>query len=174
MEWCSRVATIKSMAEKKSKNESKTEVKSEDVPVPAPGEVSVPDQSADAQSKALLHYKLTGIVGDYVDPTKDQEWDIAPEFGIGPHPELHNVRPPDVFPSRQSPGAGQPAPLDNAAVAAKVAPIEVKDKAAEKAADAESLHEGRPDLRGDVNASSALPPQPVVVVEDRSKSDKDK
>lgn len=45
------------------------------------------------QNEALLKYKVTGHVGDYVDPTRDQEADISPKFGQAPHPELANPEP---------------------------------------------------------------------------------
>src|SRR6476469_102527 len=48
----------------------------------------------DDQNKALLDYKVTGVVGAFVDPLRDQEPDIAPEFGVAPHPELQNLAPP--------------------------------------------------------------------------------
>jgi hypothetical protein len=50
------------------------------------------------QNEALLKYKATGQVGDYIDPTRDQEIDIAPHFGDAPHPELHNPEPAGVPP----------------------------------------------------------------------------
>lgn len=46
------------------------------------------------QDEALLNYKVTGVVGDFQDPLRDQEPDIAPEFGVSPHPELQNPAPP--------------------------------------------------------------------------------
>jgi hypothetical protein len=52
------------------------------------------DDYNDRQTSALLRYKVTGVVGDFIDPLRDQEPDIAPEFGISPHPELHNPPPP--------------------------------------------------------------------------------
>jgi hypothetical protein len=52
------------------------------------------DDYNDRQASALLRYKVTGVVGDFIDPLRDQEPDIAPEFGISPHPELHNPPPP--------------------------------------------------------------------------------
>ncbi len=56
------------------------------------------DQDADflkEQDEALLNYRLTGVQGQYIDPSRDQEPDIAPELGLAPHPELPNARPPD-------------------------------------------------------------------------------
>lgn len=47
------------------------------------------------QNEALQHYKVTGERGVYVDPTRDQEPDIAPELGVSPHPELANPRAPE-------------------------------------------------------------------------------
>ena len=46
------------------------------------------------QNEALMHYRLTGEAGKYVDPTRDQEPDIAPELGVAPHPDLANPAPP--------------------------------------------------------------------------------
>ncbi len=62
-------------------------------------EVEHPEEDADAkflkeQNEALLHYRLTGEAGVYIDPTRDQEPDIAPELGVAPHPELANPAPP--------------------------------------------------------------------------------
>lgn len=48
----------------------------------------------DEQNKALMHYRLTGEAGVYIDPTRDQEPDIAPELGVAPHPDLANPAPP--------------------------------------------------------------------------------
>jgi pyruvate/2-oxoglutarate dehydrogenase complex dihydrolipoamide acyltransferase (E2) component len=42
------------------------------------------------QDQALLDYRVSGINKGYVDPSRDQEPDIAPEFGSAPHPELFN------------------------------------------------------------------------------------
>src|ERR1051326_855023 len=47
------------------------------------------------QDEALLHYKVTGEVGTYIDPGRTQEPDIAPEYGVSPHPELFNPAPPE-------------------------------------------------------------------------------
>src|SRR6476469_5982410 len=99
--------------------------------------VRVPDVSdTESQDQALQKYKITGVVGDYVDPTRDQEWDIAPEFGVAPHVELHNVSPDPELAGRV--GMGQPAPVAghplSAVVAAKVLPVEEKVKRAEEAA----------------------------------------
>lgn len=47
-----------------------------------------------SQNEALTEYKLTGVNPGYVDPTRDQEPDVAPEFGVHPHPELANPAPP--------------------------------------------------------------------------------
>lgn len=47
----------------------------------------------DEQNAALMHYRVTGEAGVYVDPTRDQEPDIAPELGVAPHPDLANPAP---------------------------------------------------------------------------------
>ena len=62
-------------------------------------EVEHPGEDADAefireQNEALLAYKATGQPGKYIDPTRDQEPDIAPELGVHPHPDLANPAPP--------------------------------------------------------------------------------
>jgi hypothetical protein len=49
------------------------------------------------QNEALMKAKLTGNRGVWVDPTRDQEPDIAPELGVAPHPELSNPRAPEGF-----------------------------------------------------------------------------
>jgi hypothetical protein len=70
-------------------------VKESSVPVV---EVAVPDEPSAkylrGQDEALMHYRLTGEAGVYIDPTRDQEPDIAPELGVAPHPELANPAPP--------------------------------------------------------------------------------
>lgn len=51
-----------------------------------------------SQDEALLAYKVTGVVGDFRDPLRDQEPDIAPEFGVSPQPELQNPPSPEGVP----------------------------------------------------------------------------
>lgn len=61
-------------------------------------EIKRVDQEADdftaKQDQALLQYRVTGVVGEFCDPLRDQEPDIAPEYGVAPHPELYNPAPP--------------------------------------------------------------------------------
>lgn len=65
------------------------------------------------QNRALLHYRLTGENHGYVDPTRDQEPDIAPEFGVSPHPDLANPAPPAAsFSGRALNPATNPMVLD--------------------------------------------------------------
>lgn len=86
------------MAKNKDNDSAVTEVKLEDEASVGVQRVEVPDEpSAEylkEQDAALLHYKLTGEAGVYVDPSRDQETDIAPELGVSPHPELANPAPP--------------------------------------------------------------------------------
>lgn len=63
------------------------------------------------QDKALLHYRVTGEVGDYCDPQRDQEPDIAPEFGVAPHPELAN--PPAFTPAATRASGQVVAPFED-------------------------------------------------------------
>lgn len=78
-----------------NKNKSKSNKTDHDIV-----EVKHPGADYDAefleqQNAALQHYKLTGVNDQgYVDSTRDQEPDIAPEFGVSPHPELANPAPP--------------------------------------------------------------------------------
>lgn len=53
------------------------------------------DNYTKSQDEALLRYKVTGVVGTFRDPLRDQEPDIAPEFGVAPHPELQNPPTPE-------------------------------------------------------------------------------
>lgn len=55
---------------------------------------NVSDEFYQRQDEALRHYKITGEVGEFLDPLRDQEPDIAPEIGVAPHPELANPAPP--------------------------------------------------------------------------------
>lgn len=65
------------------------------VEVVHPGGDNVDQEFLDQQNAALIHYKLTGVNDQgYIDTTRDQEPDIAPEFGVSPHPELANPAPP--------------------------------------------------------------------------------
>lgn len=97
------------MAKKKEEKQETTGVTELDagdaaVPVVAvrhPGE-DADDDFNQEQNEALLHYKATGQVGVYIDPSRDQEPDIAPELGVSPHPELANPAPPEkAWPSAQ-------------------------------------------------------------------------
>jgi len=108
-----------------AKNDSdgrKTVDDSGTIPVVA---VEVPDKPSDEwhrdQAEKQLDYRVTGVNRGYIDQSRDQEPDIAPEFGASPHPELFNPRPPDV----DGLGIGRPAhgPV--------VEPFEEKQKAAE-------------------------------------------
>jgi len=152
------------MAESKvdsTRDESAEKVKKSGGTLP----VAVPDKdNVAAQDRALQAYKVTGVTGDYVDPTRDQEWDIAPEFGVAPHPELHNVSPSKEQAGKV--GLGQPAPVDDArfkgfSTADKVLPLDEKEKRAKEAAkdrpdnEAEALAAGRPDLRGNAEVARA-------------------
>lgn len=154
-------SNINPMADKNSPGPNRSE--DAEKAVDGSKKVVVPDASdTEAQDNALNNYKITGVVGDYVDPTKDQEWDIAPEFGVAPHPELHNVAPP----ATAALGLGAPAPTtgERASAAVKALPQEEKNKRAEEEAKAagdrpvsERLAAGRPDLRGNetVNTGNA-------------------
>ena len=73
----------------KSSAKSKSANKSEDVvsPEEIAEELNAPIVD---QNEALLDYRRSGINRGYVDPGRDQEPDISPEFGSAPHPELFN------------------------------------------------------------------------------------
>ena len=75
----------------KEKNSGSLEV----VSVEHPGGEDQPADFLRKQDSALLHYKATGVNSlGYVDPSRDQEPDIAPEKGLAPHPEMFNPAPP--------------------------------------------------------------------------------
>jgi hypothetical protein len=87
------------LPKRETKVSSKKEDGSEHLKVPGSGlKVRRIDREDDdytqRQDEALMHYRVTGVVGDYQDPLRDQEPDIAPEFGVAPHPELQNPAPP--------------------------------------------------------------------------------
>jgi hypothetical protein len=116
------------------------------------------------QNEKLVEYRLTGVNRGYVDPTRDQEPDIAPEFGVSPHPELFNPAPPASSFSGRA--------LDESKV-----PM-VKD-AKEKAEDAkeateafnEALQEREKLFEATKDTVVSLPAQPVYVVDKPEASD---
>jgi hypothetical protein len=67
------------------------------VAVEHPGEENTNDEFLKEQDEAYLEYRATGRQGKYIDALRDQEPDIAPEFGVAPHPELANAAPPEGF-----------------------------------------------------------------------------
>lgn len=113
----------------------------------------------DEQNKALMHYRLTGEAGVYVDPTRDQEPDIAPELGVAPHPDLANPAPPAAsFSGRALNPASNPMVL----------PADEKEENAKEATEAfnEALAE-REEKLANLSKVSDFPAgaQPVYIVE---------
>jgi hypothetical protein len=54
------------------------------------------DDFVEQQNEAYLRYKHSGLNDQgYIDPSRDQEPDIAPEYGVSPHPDLFNPAPPE-------------------------------------------------------------------------------
>ncbi len=133
--------------------------------------VEFPEDGGDAafakqQAEALIHYKLTGVNDlGYIDTTRDQEPDIAPEFGVAPHPELANPAPPRTSFSGRA--------LDSDAV-----PMvqEVEEKAENRAEATEKFNEqvqAREELFKEINSNSAVtgPVQRVVIVDEEAPSE---
>ena len=113
----------------------------------------------DEQNAALMHYRLTGDVGVYVDPTRDQEPDIAPELGVAPHPELANPAPPAAsFSGRALNPDTNPM----------VSSVEEKEESSKEATEAfnEALAEREEKLKN-LQSASDFPAgaQPVYIVE---------
>lgn len=114
---------------------------------------------ADEQNKALMHYRLTGEAGVYIDPTRDQEPDIAPELGVAPHPDLANPAPP------KSSFSGRALNPDTNSM---VLPADEKEENAKEATEAfnEALAEREEKLANLRDTGFGGPaPMPVVVVE---------
>lgn len=113
----------------------------------------------DEQNRALMNYRLTGEAGVYIDPTRDQEPDIAPELGVAPHPDLANPAPPkSSFSGRAlDPGSNS-----------MVLPADEKEENAKEATEAfnEALAE-REEKLANLSAASDFPAgaQPVYIVE---------
>ncbi len=136
------------------------EVKVEGSSVPVT-EVAYPESGANAeflkaQDEALLHYRLTGESGVYIDPLRDQEPDIAPELGVAPHPELANPAPPAA-------GSGKALDVDSNPM---VVPVNEKAENAKDATEAfnEALAE-REEKFSALSGSDAAPAQPVYMVD---------
>lgn len=113
----------------------------------------------DEQDQALAEYRVSGVVGKYQDPTRDQEPDIAPEFGVAPHPELQNPAPPaDSFSGRALNPNSNPM----------VSSVEEKEEAGKEATEAfnEALAEREEKLKN-LAAAPDFPAgaQPVYLVE---------
>ncbi len=140
---------IKSVAKKSDKNDGIVEVKVEEG-----------QDFLDAQNAALMHYRLTGEAGVYIDPTRDQEPDIAPELGVAPHPELANPAPPAAsFSGRALDPASNPM----------VQSVEEKEEAGADQVEAynEALQEREEKLANLVDTGFGAPaPVRVVVVEE--------
>lgn len=81
------------MADEKNKS-NETKLSSDEEVVAVEHKAEGDQEWMDNQNEALLHYRATGFNPGYVDPTRDQEPDIAPEFGVSPHPDLGNPAPP--------------------------------------------------------------------------------
>jgi hypothetical protein len=125
------------------------------------GEVT--DDWHNEQAQALNDYRVSGHPGIYLDQSRDQEPDIAPELGVAPHPELANPKPPELAGAR---GIGEPSdsplaqPLEEREAAAPE-DGDGADKAALAAEKALVAGAGSP-------AVAPGPAQPVVVVADNS------
>jgi hypothetical protein len=116
---------------------------------------------ADEQNRALMHYRLTGEAGVYIDPTRDQEPDIAPELGVAPHPELANPAPP------KSSFSGRALNPDTNPM---VLPAEEKEELAADATEAfNEVMQAREEAfkAGALTAASGPTPLPVVVVDEQ-------
>ena len=135
-------------------------------------EVAVPDEDASAkdaakfmeeQNAALMHYRRTGEAGVYIDPTRDQEPDIAPELGVAPHPELANPAPPaSSFSGRALNPASNPMVLS----------VDEKEERSKDATEAfnEALQEREEKLANLRDTGFGGPaPMPVVIVEEQEK-----
>jgi hypothetical protein len=131
-------------------------------------EVEHPGEDADAsflreQNDALLNYKLTGEAGVYIDPTRDQEPDIAPELGVSPHPDLANPAPPaSSFSGRALDVSANPM----------LKSVDEKEEDGKEAAEAfnERLEQREEAFKNNV-ASVEPAPMRVVVVEESADED---
>ena len=129
-----------------------------------------PEGDADAeflaqQDHALLVLKATGVNSEgYIDTTRDQEPDIAPEFGVSPHPENFNPAPP------RSSFSGRA--LDENAVP-MVQSVDEKEENRKEATEAFNEQvQAREELFKAINSAPDLGPvQRVVVVEEEKQSD---
>ncbi len=127
-------------------------------------EVAVPEDGGDAdyaqgQNEALAHYRVTGEAGVYIDPTRDQEPDIAPELGVAPHPELANPAPPAESFSGQA--------LDVASNSVLV-PVEEKEENAKEATEAFNEAVRAREEWASTQPNASQPASPVYVVDDPS------
>lgn len=116
------------------------------------------------QNEKLIEYRLTGVNRGYIDPTRDQEPDIAPEFGVSPHPELFNPAPPAASFSGRA--------LDEDKVP-MVKDVEDKEADAKEATEAfnKAVQEREKLFEATKDTVYSAPPIPVVVVEAEEKSD---
>lgn len=134
-----------------------------DVPlnVPAP----MPDrEDHEEQARLLAEYRVSGINRGYIDQSRDQEPDIAAEFGVAPHPELFNPVPHEDAGESGSGGVvagiGEKQPEGNLLVNPdEERAEELRDAAVERALAREAVPSVPAGLAG---------AQPVVVVDDRS------
>jgi hypothetical protein len=144
---------------------AKAKDKSEDLVVEVEHPGADADQAfLDEQNKALIEYKLTGVNRGYVDTTRDQEPDIAPELGVAPHPELINPAPPrESFSGRA---------LDPQAVPMVQSAEEKQENRKEATEKFNEQQEAREELFKAINSAPDLGPvQRVVVVDEEKPSD---
>jgi len=135
----------------------------------------MPDrEDHEEQAKLLAEYRVTGVNRGYIDQSRDQEPDIAAEFGVAPHPELFNPKPhEDAIESGAGrggqPGIGEAQPESNLLVNPDEEKAkELRDEAVQRAKDREENLQ-----RGGVLVAAG-PAQPVVVVDEPKKADEDK
>ena len=149
------------VADKKNNksNDSDTKLSSDELVVDVQHQEEGDAEYMKNQNEALLHYRATGHNLGYVDPTRDQEPDIAPEFGVAPHPDLFNPSPPAAsFSGRALNPDSNPMVL----------PVEEKEELAKDATENfnKALAEREENL-ANLSAASDFPAgaQPVYIVE---------
>lgn len=120
-----------------------------------PGD-DVPEDWHKDQAEALLEYRQSGRQGRYLDQSRDQEPDIAPEKGVAPHPELFNAAPPEL----RAPGIGEKSDSP------VVTPVEEKEEFAEENPDTAD-EDARIREESLLSAPVGPPAQPVVIVDDQ-------
>ncbi len=131
--------------------------------------------------EAYLAYRASGHNSlGYHEPTRDQEPDVAPEYGIAPGADLFNPEPPEAVQDLQIANSAENARILQQRDHSAARSLEEKEEAADEFLEAEvrpNVELTGADEDGNLPENGGVPVHPgpaqrVVVVEEESDADK--